>query len=56
VTKVTLDVSKDIFRTVAYEGAKLYVRTTLIEKAVPPDACDAAFDQVGVLVFSEKGF
>ena len=56
MTKVTLDVSKDIFRSIAYEGAKLYVRTTLVKKAVPPDASDAAFDHVGVLVFSEKGF
>ncbi len=56
VTKVTLDVSKNIFRSIAHEGAKLYVRTTLTKEAVPPDASDAAFDHAGVLVFGEKRF
>jgi len=56
VTKVTLDVGKDIFRSVAHEGAQFYVGTTLVKKAVSSDAGHASFDHTSILAFSEKRF
>jgi len=54
--KVMLNVSEDIFGSIAHERAKLYVRTTLIKEAVPPDTSDTAFDHKGIFAFGEKRF
>jgi hypothetical protein len=56
VTKVTLDVSNDVFRPIAHEGAEFYVGTTLVKKAVSSDAGHASSNHTGVLVFGKKRF
>jgi hypothetical protein len=54
--EVAFDVSNDILRSIAHEGPKLYIRTTLIKEAVSSDTGDTAFDHTGVLVLVEKRF
>jgi len=56
VPKVTLDVSKDIFWSIAHEGAQFYVGTTLVKKTVSSDAGHASFNHTGILAFCEKRF